>query len=284
MTKFANPSISRPFGIVVGSDGALWFTNSGSDSIGRITTGGAITAYTGTGIATPEGIALGSDGALWFTNHQSWTIGRITTTGVVSIYTGDGVTGPQAIAAGPDGALWFVNTQYFPSIGRITTAGKVTANYPLTSGYYPYYLVAGPDKALWFGDYETNSIGRISTTGTITHYNAAGIAGPVAIARGSDGALWFTLFDNGIGRITTNVTPAITGFSPTKGAVGTTVTITGKNLSSTTRVTFDGAPATIISVSATQVVATVPAGGTSGHIAVTTRSGTTTSADAFKVT
>ena len=70
-----------PYGITSGPDGALWFTNSGNNSIGRITTGGTVTNYTGTGISGPEGITSGPDGALWFTNSGNNSIGRITTGG-----------------------------------------------------------------------------------------------------------------------------------------------------------------------------------------------------------
>jgi Putative Ig domain len=72
-------------GITAGPDGALWFTNSFNcyrcplDSLGRITTGGVVTNYTGTGISNPDGITAGPDGALWFTNFGSNSIGRITT-------------------------------------------------------------------------------------------------------------------------------------------------------------------------------------------------------------
>src|SRR5438067_361523 len=148
---------------------------------------------------------------MWFTNHRNWSIGRITTAGVVSNYTADTIAGPQAIASGPDGALWFIDTGggfYSPSIGRITTAGMVKA-FSLPSGDHPYDIVAGPDNALWFTQtYEGNGIGRISTGGTVTHYADTGSpVSAVEMALGSDGALWFTTFDNDIGRITTKVTP-----------------------------------------------------------------------------
>jgi hypothetical protein len=57
----------------------LWFTNLTNNSIGRITTGGVVTNYTGTGISFPSGIVAGPDDALWFTNYQNNSIGRITT-------------------------------------------------------------------------------------------------------------------------------------------------------------------------------------------------------------
>ncbi len=64
--KIYQDVISGPHGIVAGPDKALWFTNYLDDSIGRITTAGQVTTYTGTGIRGPQGIAAGPDGALWF--------------------------------------------------------------------------------------------------------------------------------------------------------------------------------------------------------------------------
>ena len=96
-----------------------------SNSIGRITTSGVVTNYTGSGISSPEGITSGPDGALWFTNDGNGSIGRITTGGVVTNYTGTGILGRTSINVGPDGALWFTNLAN-DSIGRITTSGVVT--------------------------------------------------------------------------------------------------------------------------------------------------------------
>ncbi|MBK8724464.1 MAG: tandem-95 repeat protein [Holophagaceae bacterium] len=71
--------------------------------------------------------------------------------------------------------------------------------------------------------------------------------------------------------------PRITSFSPTSGKVGAVVTITGSNIGSATAVTFNGtACLTFIVVSPTQIKATVPAGATTGPIAVVTPSGTAT--------
>lgn len=64
-------------------------------------------------------------------------------------------------------------------------------------------ITAGPDGALWFLGPETNTIGRITTTGEMTQYvvpNANTYLND--IASGPDGALWFTAA-SAIGRITT---------------------------------------------------------------------------------
>jgi hypothetical protein len=100
----------------------LWFTNTGNNSIGRISTSGVVTNDTGTGIDAPYGITAGPDGALWFTNTGNNSIGRISTSGVVTNDTGTGIDAPYGITAGPDGALWFTN-QGHNSIGRVTTGG-----------------------------------------------------------------------------------------------------------------------------------------------------------------
>jgi hypothetical protein len=78
--------------------------------------------------------------------------------------------------------------------------------------------------------------------------------------------------------------PTITSFTPSAGPVGTTVTITGTNLTGATSVKFNGVSATITSNTATQIVTKVPTGATTGPITVTTDSGTATSATNFTVT
>jgi len=78
------------------------------------------------------------------------------------------------------------------------------------------------------------------------------------------------------------VTPAVT-VVPASGGAGTTVTITGQNLSGATKVAFDGTPAPIVSDTATQVVTTVPAGAATGPITVTVPAGTATSHANFTV-
>jgi hypothetical protein len=84
--------------------------------------------------------------------------------------------------------------------------------------------------------------------------------------------------------------PAVTKVAPAKGpaAGGTTVTITGSNLTGATAVSFAGGAATSFAVrSATQIVAISPAGtGGTADVTVTTPAGTSASvlADHFKYT
>jgi virginiamycin B lyase len=77
VTRYERPAIADPSGIVAGVDGALWFTNSGNNTIGRITTGGTVTSFSDPSLANPQDITTGPDGALWFTNPSNNSIGRI---------------------------------------------------------------------------------------------------------------------------------------------------------------------------------------------------------------
>ena len=179
-------SASR-IGIAVGPDGALWFTNSGNNSIGRITTGGIVTNYTGTSISEPNGITAGPDGALWFTNAGNNSIGRITTGGTVTNYTGTGISEPDGITAGPDGALWFTNAgqqlHRAHHHGRDCHQLHRNRHRATRDG-----IAAGPDGALWFTNYGNDSIGRITTSGVVTNYTGTSISQPEGIAAGPDGA------------------------------------------------------------------------------------------------
>jgi len=202
ITEYPVPTVnSFPGGITAGPDGALWFTESETNKIGRITRAGVVTEYTVPTASTyPGEIAAGPDGALWFTEGNTSKIGRITTAGVIAEYPVPTANSqPLAITMGPDGALWF--TEFLSSnIGRITTAGVIT-EYPVPDSY-PGGITVGPDGALWFTESSVNRIGRITTAGVVTELLVP--SGPRDITVGPDGALWYTgYFDSRIGRITT---------------------------------------------------------------------------------
>jgi streptogramin lyase len=198
------PSGSCPYGITTGSDGALWFTNTCSNKIGRITTSGFVTEYPIPLGDDPHGITAGPDGALWFVDYCGCGgpsyVGRITTSGSITLYPIP--HGAEWIAAGPDGALWFTAI-YGGAIGRISTSGEVT-EFPISNcgsyGASPMGITPGPDGALWFTDQNCGLTGRITTSGSITQFAGSGRG----IAVGPDGALWLANESENIGRLTTS--------------------------------------------------------------------------------
>jgi YD repeat-containing protein len=79
---------------------------------------------------------------------------------------------------------------------------------------------------------------------------------------------------------------AIIEFTPSSGPVGTAVTISGTGFGVTAAdntVTFNGSVATVVSASPTRLVATVPAGATTGPITVAAPGGSATSDRPFTV-
>jgi streptogramin lyase len=73
-----------------------------------------------------------------------------------------------------------------------------------TANSQPFSIAAGADGALYFTEFNTNKIGRITTTGAITEFTVPTAASnPRGITAGPDGNLWFTeQTGNKIGRVT----------------------------------------------------------------------------------
>jgi len=105
------------------------------------------------------------------------------------------------------------------------------------------------------------------------------------------GPLSHLVVDARIQRATANVLnaflngapPVVTSFTPTSGAEGASVTISGANFTGATAVRFNGSAASYAVTSATSIQATVPAGATTGPLSVTTPGGAVTSANNFIV-
>jgi streptogramin lyase len=112
-TTISTGTGSNPDNVVVGPDGAIWYTDRSLSRIGRISTASSsVTATypTLTPNADPTGLTVGADGALWFTELYNGKIGRITTGGVVTEYTSP--SGPAtafSIVSARDGSLWIAN-------------------------------------------------------------------------------------------------------------------------------------------------------------------------------
>jgi subtilisin-like proprotein convertase family protein len=113
---------------------------------------------------------------------------------------------------------------------------------------------------------------------TITATVPAGaVSGPITVTTPNGTATSTTTFQ-------ASPPPTITSFTPTTGTVGTSVTITGTELTGATALRFGSTPAATFAVtSPTTMTATVPAGAGTGPVQVTTPGGTGTSSTPFAV-
>jgi hypothetical protein len=153
-----------------------------------------------------------------------------------------------------------------PAITAITpTSGKAGSTISITGVNFD---VVAANNAVKF-----NGTAAVVTVGTTTSLVVTAPAG------GSTGAVTVTTpGGTATGPVFTYLQPpTITGISPASAAAGTPVTIMGTNFDATAAnnvVNFNGTAAVVTSVTVTQLVVTVPAGGTSGNVTVATPGGT----------
>ncbi len=125
-----------------------------------------------------------------------------------------------------------------------------------------------------FGGVQATSIQRSGATFISATVPAGALTAAVTVTTGATTLTSPQIF---------KVTPTFPSFSPTSGAVGIPVVLTGTGLTQTTKVTFAGTSAAFTVNSDTQVTATVPTGAVTGKIAVTTKGGTVASKTNFTV-
>lgn len=180
--------------IAIARDGALWFTESSGDRIGRMNADGS--GYRGFTLphanSAPRIIALGADGNMWFSEHGGNRMGRIDARGALAEFDiPTPASQPRAIALGADGNIWFGEFAG-GKVGRITPQGAITEFALPTADSGPRALAAGPDGNIWVSEFRASRIARITPAGAITEFVLPRPnSGPGDITAGADGAMWF---------------------------------------------------------------------------------------------
>ena len=127
----------------------------------------------------------------------------------------------------------------------------------------------------------------VATVPTSIPFTAGQTSVPITVTAVASGSTTVTATLNGssaASQVTvTPPPPTITSFTPTRGPVGTTVTITGTNFINVQTVTFNGVTAIFTINNATTLTAVVPSGATTGNISVSDSAGTAQSATNFTV-
>lgn len=204
-------------GVAAGSDGAP--TSDGREPTPSEGAGGSVPIIDGPpppGItiaefdipnpSQPGWITAGPDGNVWFT-HQSTApsaISKVTAQGTPFVRYNTSVTntGPRGVTAGPDGNVWYTKQG---GVGRIDRDG-VSTEFPVPNGGDSAGITLGPDNNLWFVQQIGNRVSRLTPSAQFQSFDIpTPSSGPLAIARGNDGNLWFTetaVTANKIGRIT----------------------------------------------------------------------------------
>jgi Zn-dependent metalloprotease len=256
-------------------------------------------------VTTPNGTATAPGTFTVLPNITSFT----PTSGVAGasvVITGTSFTGALTVKFNGTYATSFtVNsaTSITATVAAGTTTGPITVRTPSGTATSATNFTVTPSLA--FNSFSPTS----GPVGTVVLIRGIGFTGTTAVTFGgvnaptftvaSDLELWATVptgaqsgnivLTTPIGNATSPTPfgvivpggPTVTSFTPTSGAVGTAVTITGTNFTGATAVTFNGTAATFTVVNATTINTNVPAGATTGPIGVTTSVGTGLSSTSF---
>jgi uncharacterized repeat protein (TIGR03803 family) len=167
------------------------------------------------------------------------------------------------------GVLYSLNIGATPFVSLVSASGKEGARIGIEGQGFSHSSVVK------FGGVQAASITFSGSTFITATVPSAALTGQVTVTTGTT-----TLTSNN----TFRVTPTFPSFSPPNGTVGTPVTLTGTGLAQTTKVTFGGVAATVVTVNSDiQVTANVPTGAKTGKIVVTTKGGSVSSTTNFTV-
>jgi virginiamycin B lyase len=188
-----------PASVTEGPDGAVWFT-AGS-AVGRVALNGEAKVFPATDGQPSAGIATGADGALWYTELGRDRIARISTTGKLTEFSLPpapqevqcGGWCPEAIVSGPDGALWFTESQLAAGSG----IGRITTTGEVTHwrvpNVAPNSIASSPDGSIWFGEDRAAQLGRITSTGDVTELAISGDGYGTRAVAVGQGLVWFSV-------------------------------------------------------------------------------------------
>ena len=289
-------------------------------SIYKISRSGVFTTlhtFDGTDGADPHApLVQGTDGNFYGTtlyggNVNTGTIFRISSSGKFKVLLnfghGHGRYSVAPLIQGSDGNFYGVNDFHWANqtgvAFKITPQGKFTALHNFTGGSDGGNQVGGLTQATDGNIYGTNNLDggagwgvlfRTDSTGAFTalhdfdwgsgaspqttmlqHTNGVLYGATDVGGTGNNGEGTFYSFDVGLG--------PFVSFLPAAGKVGKTIEFLGQGFTGTISVSFNGTAATFGVVSDTYLTATVPAGATSGFVAVVTPGGTLTSNKEFRV-
>jgi uncharacterized repeat protein (TIGR03803 family) len=269
-------------------------------------------AFDGTDGANPNGLIQATDGNFYGTTETqgagSGTIFKLASSGAFTTlynFTGgaDGNNPYTALVEASDGYLYGTTSSYdgdgYGTIFKISLGGTFTTLYNFTGGgdgRDPYGALIQATDGNFYGTTEhggassacydgCGTVFRMTPAGALTtlhSFDATDGSSPYgALLQATDGNLYGTTLQGGpygrhlagtVFRLSVGLGPFVKTL-PTSGSVGATIRILGTDLTGGTSVTFNGAPATFTVLQPSEIIATVPAGATTGKLQVLTPGG-----------
>ena len=294
----------------------------GCGTVFRITRDGTLTTMYNFGSADGanpySALVQGANGNVYGTTHNGGlstacpggcgTIFKITVDGELTTMHHFGLTdgaSPSALLQARDGSFYGTTmsggANGYGTIFKITPAGALTTlhSFQLFDGAYPTGLIQATDGNFYgqtqsggtncYGTiFEMSPAGVLTTLHTFSFYDGSNPAGGSELVQGTDGNLYGTTTAGGshsagtIFSLSVGLGPFVKTL-PASGRVGAVIRILGTNLTGATSVTFNGSAASFTVVAASEILATIPAGATTGEVQVTAPGGTLPGDQVFRV-
>ncbi len=138
--KYADPSLSAPYGLAIDAGGNVWVTNESGASVTKLSGIGTVlsgtTGFTGGGLLGPKGIAIDKSGNAWIANAGGNSVVELSSSGIVQSgaggFTAGGIDGPVAVALDGSSNVWVANFSG-NSVSVLTSTGSPFAVSPVTA-------------------------------------------------------------------------------------------------------------------------------------------------------
>ncbi|MCI4429007.1 MAG: hypothetical protein JHC40_07565 [Burkholderiales bacterium] len=187
--KLGTP-IARLGRMAAAPDGAVWFAESTSYSITRLSNGQLTRHAIDSVRGGPYGVAVAADGTVWATLQSGNSLLRIAPDGKTTEHQipTPGVS-PTDIAVDAAGVVWFLE---FPTdrIGRFQD-GKFEELALAEKKLGLTGLATGPGGAVWFGMLRKGSIGRLRNGKVVEFKLPRASARPYSVAVDPKGNVWY---------------------------------------------------------------------------------------------